>query len=64
MFFSQQRKREKRFLKQSERWLFNAKFDPEQHVARGKSVQFGFINVPEPHFKRKYKKNHTHTQNK
>ena len=55
MFFSQQRKREKRFLKQRERCLSNAKFDPEQHLARAKNVQFGFINVPEPHFKRKNK---------
>ena len=55
MFFSQQRKKEKIFLKQRERCLSNAKFDPEQHLARAKNMQFGFINVPEPHFKRKNK---------
>ena len=45
MFFSQQRKREKRFLKERERRLSNAKFDPEEHLARGKNVQFGFLNA-------------------
>lgn len=55
MFFSQQRKKEKRGETERKRRLFNE----WQQLTREENVQVGFVNVPESHFKEKDKKDVT-----